>query len=214
MLGDVMRICARSGQLLGAAWLVALLLASCSRGSGATGGGAGQQAGGKLPTAPVDRVFLESGDCAAADPVGAYREVDCSDTAATARVLSRLYGLLPASPTPTPAAVARPGNRCPENTDFVLTISAGRPQGYACMRALDSPHPGDPGGGGGPRTIVGDCVYASRQGEVKETRCDGAAKHAPQFQLTAVAGRRSGCPPGTVLYVSIGPAGVGCARRF
>jgi hypothetical protein len=41
------------------------------------------------------------------------------------------------------------------------------PQGYACLRDLEPPHPGDPGGGGGPRGIPGDCLYgraAARSG--------------------------------------------------
>jgi hypothetical protein len=214
--GTAMRIYAFSGRLLGAVWLAALLLTACTPASGGTDHTGGAT---KLPAGPSrttdDGVFLAKGECATADPVGAYRETGCSDPAATARVVSRLYGLLPASPTPSaPTAVARAGDRCPPNTDFVLTVSAGSPQGYACMRNLGPLHPGDPGAGGGPRTVTGDCVYTSREGEVRETSCDGSHKHRPQYRIVAVTGKRSGCPPGTALYVGLGPAGVGCARRL
>lgn len=206
-----MRIRAVSGQFLGAAWLAAILLAACTPAPSGTGSGAARQ-----PVSPSrstgDAVFLAKSECAAADPVGAYREVDCSDPAANARVTLRLYGLLP--PSPTPSALSRAGDRCAENTDFVLTVSAGRPQGYACMRNLGSPHPGDPGSGGGPRTITGDCVYTARAGQVRETACDGTRKNKPQYRITAIAQKRSGCPAGTALFVSLGPAGVGCARRL
>ncbi|WP_326770320.1 hypothetical protein OG978_17975 [Streptomyces sp. NBC_01591] len=56
---------------------------------------------------------------------------------------------------------------CSEHTDFVidaplsLALLEGTPasgEGYACMRNLKPPHPGDKGGGGGPRIEVGDCV--------------------------------------------------------
>ncbi|SNT02711.1 hypothetical protein [Actinacidiphila glaucinigra] len=202
-----------SGQLLGAAWLAAVLLAACSPGPGATGSGA---AGPDVSPATHDAVFLDRGDCAAGDRVGAYREVVCSDPGARARVVGRLYGLLPASPSPAPPAAARAGDRCPPTTDFLLTVTAARPQGYACMRNLTAPHPGDPGGGGGPRTIAGDCVYTSRKGRVKETPCDGSGPHAPQFRVVELARGRGSCPAGTVLYVGVGggPAGVGCARRL
>lgn len=206
-----MRNYAFSGPLLGAASLSAVLLVACTPGPGGTGSGAARPPG-SASRSTSDGVFLAGGECAAADPVGAYHEAGCSDPAASARVLSRLYGLLP--PSPTPSALARAGDRCPEDTDFVLTVSAGRPQGYACMRNLDAPHPGDPGAGGGPRTITGDCVYATRAGQVRETACDGTRRQKPQYLITAVAPKRSGCPDGTALFVSLGPAGVGCARRL
>ncbi|MDX2643076.1 hypothetical protein PV341_05705 [Streptomyces sp. PA03-1a] len=202
-----------SGQLLGAAWLVAVLLAACSPGAGGTGSSA---AGPDVPPATHAAVFLDQGECAAGDPVGSYREVACSDPGARARVVGRLYGLLPASPSPAPPPTTRAGDRCPPTTDFLLTVTAARPQGYACMRNLKAPHPGDPGGGGGPRTIAGDCLYSSRKGQVKETPYDGSGPHAPQFRVVELARERRSCPRGTALYVGVGggPAGVGCARRL
>jgi hypothetical protein len=83
------------------------------------------------------------------------------------------------------------------------------------MRNLESPHPGDPGGGGGPRTIVGDCVYGTGKGEVRETACDGSGEHAPQYEVTSAVARRAQCPPSTALYVQLGgTTPVGCARRL
>jgi hypothetical protein len=88
------------------------------------------------------------------------------------------------------------------------------------MRNLEPPHPGDPGGGGGPLTIAGDCVYRTQQGgpgeqgQVKETPCDSSGAHPPQFRITRVVERRGQCPGATALYVEVGGARpVGCAER-
>ncbi|MEU4093046.1 hypothetical protein [Streptomyces sp. NPDC026673] len=190
-----------------------MLLAACAPDAGGTGSRA---AGPAVPPATHDAVFLDREECAAGDLAGSYREVACSDPSARARVVTRLYGLLPASPSPAPPAATRVGDRCSPTADFLLTVTAARPQGYACMRNLQAPHPGDPGGGGGPRTIAGDCVYTSRKGQVKEARCDGSGPHAPQFRVVELARSRRSCPKGTALYVVVGagPAGVGCARRL
>src|SRR5690606_28988435 len=114
----------------------------------------------------------------------------------------------------------------PDTTDFVLHISEQRPssdedgdgavrRGYACMRNLQPPHPGDPGGGGGPRTIVGDCVYRLDDGKVRETACDGDGGHAPEFKVTKAVDDRSECPASTALYVRLGgERPVGCARAL
>ncbi len=81
------------------------------------------------------------------------------------------------------------------------------------MRNLAAPHPGDPGGGGGPRTIVGDCVYDSGDGQVRETSCDGRAEQKPEYEVTKAADRRTDCPVSTALYVQLGgEKPVGCAR--
>ena len=88
-----------------------------------------------------------------------FTEVPCTSERAAARV--------------SPATTARraDGPPCPATTDFVLHISEQRPPPTRtatgrCRRATpvcaicEPPHPGDPGGGGGPRTVVGDCVYS------------------------------------------------------
>lgn len=88
------------------------------------------------------------------------------------------------------------------------------PRGYACMRNLESPHPGDPGQGGGPLTVVGDCVYGSRDGEVRETACDGSDARKPEFEVGSAVARRGLCPDTTDLYVELGgEKPVGCARK-
>ncbi|MEV0476471.1 hypothetical protein AB0I50_42455, partial [Streptomyces prunicolor] len=84
---------------------------------------------------------------------------------------------------------------------------------HACMRNLEPPHPGDPGGGGGPRTIVGDCVYGSGSGQVRETACDGSGQRKPQYKVVKAVLRRASCPASTALYVQLGgEQPVGCAR--
>ncbi|MFG3258129.1 hypothetical protein [Streptomyces sp. NPDC048172] len=173
--------------------------------SGGRGGGAG---------ADDDRTFLARGECATGNRQR-VEEVGCDTERAAARVLARHEG--------SPAK----GPRCPERTDFVLHITerlpdadedgdGAVPRGYACMRSLEAPHPGDPGHGGGARTVVGDCVYtASRETEVRETPCaPRAGKRAPEFKVVRRVAERAACPADTALYVDLGGAKpVGCARR-
>lgn len=192
-------------------------LGACAPTQEVAGGAAGVGSADSAP-APGGGTFLAEGACAQSDPLDSYREVACSDPYAIARVTVRFRGLPPdASPgaraMSTPPTV-RAGNGCPETTDFVLTVSSGRSPGYACMRKLDGPHPGDPGAGGGPRTIVGDCVYSAAAGQVKETPCDGSSRNKPGYRVDAITSERARCPRGTSLFVSVGPAGTGCARRL
>ncbi|MFB9515910.1 hypothetical protein [Streptomyces purpureus] len=188
--------------------LLAALLAGCR---------AAPAPSGALATATASpqgygAVFLGPGDCGTRGPE--HREVPCASEKAAARVLSRYDG---------PAAR---GPDCPDRTDFVLHVSELRPavdedgdgavpRGYACMRNLEPPHPGDPGGGGGPHTLVGDCLYTSRKGQVKETACDGSGGKRPQYEVVAAVPGRERCPASTALYVSLGGRQpVGCARRM
>ncbi|GAA4919101.1 hypothetical protein ACFPM3_00080 [Streptomyces coeruleoprunus] len=151
-------------------------------------------------------VFLGVGECGTRGPV--FREVSCGSEKAAARVLGRYAG----------RPVGRP--LCPAVTDYVLhiTLDAAAPgdrRGYACMRNLEPPHPGDPGGGGGPHTVVGDCLDGSRGGQVRETACDGSGERPPEFQVVAAVEHRSRCPAGTDLYVRLGgERAVGCAHRL
>ncbi|GHB09210.1 MULTISPECIES: hypothetical protein [Streptomyces] len=158
-------------------------------------------------------VFLGVDECSS---FGTTRvtEVPCTGERAAARVIARYDG--------------RPedGPLCPPTTDFVLHISPQRagggeagdvaiPRGYACMRKLEPPHPGDPGGGGGPRTVPGDCVYRAGRGQVRETACDGSGRSEPEYRVTRAVRDRAECPPSTALYVEIGGSlPVGCARRL
>ncbi|MGC3001311.1 hypothetical protein ACPF8X_23815, partial [Streptomyces sp. G35A] len=156
-------------------------------------------------------VFLAVDECSSFGRTS-FTEVSCASERAAARVVARHDGTV------------RDGPRCPATTDFVLHISEQRPssdedgdgavpRGYACMRNLQPPHPGDPGGGGGPRTIVGDCVYGLGDGKVRETACDGGGGHAPQYEVTKAVDTRSDCPASTALYVRLGGTSpVGCAR--
>ncbi|WP_217208287.1 hypothetical protein [Streptomyces sp. AC550_RSS872] len=165
------------------------------------------------PTRPAGygAVFLGVDECSSFGTTS-FTEVPCAGERAAARVVSRHDGRVGDGPL------------CPGTTDFVLHISeqsrgsdedgdGAVPQGYACMRNLTGPHPGDPGGGGGPRTIVGDCVYSSGDGQVRETSCDGKAERKPQYKVTKAVDKRAGCPLSTALYVQLGgEKPVGCAR--
>ncbi|WP_435861419.1 hypothetical protein [Streptomyces tauricus] len=156
-------------------------------------------------------VFLGIDECSSFGRES-FTEVPCTSERAAARVIARYDGR------------AGEGQPCPATTDFVLHISEQKPsadedgdgavpQGYACMRNLEPPHPGDPGGGGGPRTIVGDCVYSAGAGEVRETACDSTAEKNPEYKVTEAVERRSDCPASAELYVQLGgPRPVGCAR--
>ncbi|MFC7305418.1 hypothetical protein ACFQVC_14450 [Streptomyces monticola] len=189
----------RAGALL----LLAALgtLTSCQKSPAPGDGRLGEEA---VSVAPSDfgATFLAVDECSSRG--GEFTEVACTSEKAQARVLARHDGTQSRGP------------RCPDITDFVLHISESRPaaeRGYACMRNLEAPHPGDPGGGGGPRTLVGDCLYDSQAGEVRETPCDGSGEHPPRYRVTSAVTARSGCPPETSLYVRLGGARpVGCAR--
>ncbi|MEV6834328.1 hypothetical protein AB0N17_07390 [Streptomyces sp. NPDC051133] len=163
-------------------------------------------------TAGYGAEFLGVGECSSFGTTS-FTEVPCASERAAARVVARYDG------------TATDGPLCPATTDFVLHISAQAgaadedgdgaiPQGYACMRNLEPPHPGDPGAGGGPRTVPGDCVYDSGAGQVRETACDGSGGHRPQYRITEAARTRTDCPASTALYVQLGGREpVGCARR-
>ncbi|MGY1500622.1 hypothetical protein ACW4TU_29275 [Streptomyces sp. QTS52] len=198
---------------------------------GSTGGSAGGSAGdssegtasgaadgtavGRRPASPrptgYGTVFLSIDECSSFG-ITSFTEVPCTSERAAARVVARYDGRVTNGPS------------CPATTDFVLHISEQRPaadedgdgtvpQGYACMRNLQAPHPGDPGGGGGPRTIVGDCVYSAGRGEVRETACDGKGEKKPEYRVTEAVTKRVNCPSSTALYVQLGgERPVGCAK--
>ncbi|CAL9462482.1 hypothetical protein [Streptomyces sp. enrichment culture] len=199
------------GAVLGAV-LCVFLLTGCQGPSG-RGEVADSPAAGVRPPG-YGEVFLAVGECSSfgtADPT----EVPCDSERAAARVVAREDGR------------ASHGPPCPATTDFVLHISERRPsadedgdgavpRGYACMRRLRPPHPGDPGGGGGPRTIVGDCVREIGDGRVRETACGGGGGpgRGPRFKVVQAVADRAGCPASTRLYVRLGGGErpVGCAR--
>ncbi|WP_229925593.1 hypothetical protein [Streptomyces longispororuber] len=209
--GAAMRATGATAACGGALLAAALLLTGC-QGSGAS------RAASEKPVRTVgpvgtSGVFLGADACASR---GRERvtEVPCGSERAAARVIARHAGRVGEGPA------------CPARTDFVLHISQARPaadedgdgevpRGYACMRNLEPPHPGDPGGGGGPRTVAGDCVYGSGRGEVRETACDGSGRRRPEYRVAAVVRARAACAPGTDLYVAVGGTRpVGCAVRL
>ncbi len=189
--------------------LLAALLTGCRQTSGAAEPGAPP---GGTPTRPSGHgaVFLGVGECSSFGTTS-FTEVPCTGERAAARVIARHDG----GPDDGPL--------CPPATDFVLHIGAQPavggegviPRGYACMRNLQPPHPGDPGGGGGPRTVVGDCVHGAGRGAVRETACDGSGKRKPEYQVVRAVRSRAQCPASTALYVRLGgEEPVGCARRL
>ncbi|MER7574417.1 hypothetical protein [Streptomyces sp. NPDC126514] len=157
-------------------------------------------------------VFLGVDECSSFGTTS-FTEVPCGGERAAARVAARHDGAVGDGPP------------CPATTDFVLHISeqspsdedgdGAVPRGYACMRNLAPPHPGDPGAGGGPRTVVGDCVYDSGGRQVRETSCDGKGEKKPGYKVVEAVGNRAACPPSTALYVQLGGTRpVGCARSL
>ncbi|MFE9684075.1 hypothetical protein [Streptomyces sp. NPDC006285] len=213
---------ASAGVLCALLVLVAAALAGCQGSAGSDDDGARETTAAPGPTraSGYGVVFLGIDECSSFGRES-FTEVPCTGERAAARVVARHDGRVGAGPP------------CPATTDFVLHISEQKPsadedgdgavpQGYACMRNLEPPHPGDPGGGGGPRTIVGDCVYGAGTGEVRETPCDkgdgsaggdGRNVRAPEYKVASAVEKRSGCPASTELYVELGgPKPVGCAR--
>lgn len=196
-----------AGALMTAALTVAGL-SGCQTSSDAGGERPGQGGRSARPSG-YGAEFLAVDECSSTGTTS-FTEVPCTSEGAAARVIARHDGAL------------EQGRPCPATTDFVLNISESTPaadgdkavaQGYACMRNLEPPHPGDPGGGGGPLTIVGDCVYGAGGGEVRETACDGRGAHAPEYKVTSAVAQRSQCPESTALYVQLGgDKPVGCAR--
>lgn len=120
-------------------------------------------------------LYLAENECAAPEPgqKDVYRKVPCGDPKAVARVTYRMESgkAWPFSAT-----------SCSETTDFVIDVpislamlegTRATGEGYACMRNLKPPHPGDPGGGGGPRIEVGDCVHSGpkKNDTIEEVAC-------------------------------------------
>ncbi|WP_425833461.1 hypothetical protein [Streptomyces fractus] len=182
-----------------------LALAGCQGSPGSSGDRPSSRA-----SSGYGAVFLAEDECSSRGHAS-FNEVPCRSERAVARVLARHDGETSEGPA------------CPARTDFVLHISENRPaadengdgsvdRGYACMRNLDPPHPGDPGAGGGPRTIVGDCVTAAGKGQVRETACGGTGGTGPRYRVIKAVPSRSACPPSTSLYVTLGGSRpVGCA---
>ncbi|MDJ1133349.1 hypothetical protein [Streptomyces iconiensis] len=198
----------------GCAMVFALAANGCAGSAGSGGGTGGSAHATASAPATGPGAFLARGECGTRNRQR-VEEVPCQGERAAAKVIARHEG------------TRANGPRCPARTDYVLHISERRPasddsgdagvtRGYACMRALEAPHPGDPGGGGGPLTVVGDCVYTTgRDSEVKETPCDAVpGRHPPEFRVDRRVTERDRCPPDTDLYIDLGGTRpVGCAYR-
>jgi hypothetical protein len=154
---------------------------------------------------------LNVADCLAqpesASTGGSWREVACDDPVAIASATA-----VESLPGGVAGAMAEP--ECPAGTDYALRATDFRPVGrdvswsFVCARNLEPPHPGDPGGGGGPDIVAGDCVHTTANlGTVKEARCDGKGKLKPTHKVTMVA--TAICPPGNDVSVKVGRAQFG-----
>ncbi|MCP3820821.1 hypothetical protein NLX86_22805 [Streptomyces sp. A3M-1-3] len=179
-----------------AAALLAVALTGCSGGDGAGARGSAQDtpsaslsaAPSPTPTEPYtddDQVLLAKDDCyGPAGTAGEFAQVvetACDDPEAYGRVLKRSEEELTLTSIPD----------CPDPTDQVMGITYGKEKvsvteevagplhyvtyavghGYACVRNLKAPHPGDRGGGG-MEIRVGDCLENTATG-YKEIACDG-----------------------------------------
>ncbi|MFB7914812.1 hypothetical protein [Streptomyces sp. NPDC056061] len=149
--------------------LALALLTGCGKATGSHSDATGGESGSPTAAPPSPSVnpsygalYLDDNECAAPEKgkKDVYREVPCKSPEAVAQVTLRLES---GNATPFSATV------CAENTDFVIDVPVSlallentqpHGEGYACMRNLKPPHPGDPGGGGGPRIQVGDCVHS------------------------------------------------------
>ncbi|MEE6260642.1 hypothetical protein [Plantactinospora sonchi] len=156
---------------------------------------------------PVDN-YLGLSDCVAPTVPdasdGTWREVACDDPAAVASVTQVENGGAGLA-----GAFADPD--CPTGTDHAIRVISGRLAGragshlFACVRNLKPPHPGDPGQGGGPDIVVGDCVYSEAHlAKVEETPCDGSGDLVPTHRVTLVT--TAICPPGSAATFTIGRA--------
>jgi hypothetical protein len=173
--------------------LIVVGVAAVLAASGCTGGSPAD----REPAPADDR--LDVSDCVVQDSAAAaWREVACDDPGALASVTKVEFGGAGVA-----GALAEPD--CPAGTDHALraTDLPGVRFTFACARNLKPPHPGDPGEGGGPDIVVGDCVYSqSNLAKVEEVRCDGAGGSRPTHRVTLVT--VAACPPPSALTIDVG----------
>jgi hypothetical protein len=144
-----------------------------------------------------------------------FQAVACTDPHAISRIVAL-------GATPDVLGNLKGDSGCPDDTDQIFKSGDGIQNGpLACARNLTGPHPGDPGGGGGPKIIVGDCVEVSPGGganlsNVWELPCDWKDGHFGK--VVARPATPAECPADTTIsrlpaidgaLVCIGQAGDG-----
>ncbi|MFD5629584.1 hypothetical protein [Streptomyces sp. NPDC127072] len=197
-----------------------------STGTG-TGTGTPSSSPPESPYNDSDTVLMAEGDCygsVTGSAPGRVEEVACDDPDAIGKVLKR------AEERTTQNTYID----CPGPTDDVLGISdAGGPElagprdyaqyvngvGYACVRNLRAPHPGDPGGGG-MEIRVGDCLWTSGPADqYEEVPCEGET--LPDVRIVGQPDPDGNCPREDDIQLTedsiLDVAGLGgptyCARR-
>ena len=131
--------------------------------------------------------------------------------------------------SPRATTARRRTGRCARRrTDFVLHLSEDRPppvgsdgtaageipQGYACMRNLEPPHPGDPGAAAGPARSSGTACTRRAAARSARPPATAPARRSPEYRVAA--GGESTAPSALrsrPCYVTLGGSEpVGCAR--
>ncbi|MGW2046450.1 hypothetical protein ACWCPF_14865 [Streptomyces sp. NPDC001858] len=147
-----------------------------------------------------DNVLMAKGDCygpPTEDQEGNAVELPCDDPEAIGKVLKRV----------TERIGANSYADCPDSSDDVLGITGEAPWeiagsrdyvkyaggvGYACVRNLKAPHPGEPGGGG-MEVEIGDCLEASDTAEkYQEVPCKGEV--VPDVKVVDMTDLDGKCP--------------------
>lgn len=179
------------------------------------------------PYSDSDTVLMAKGDCygwVTDNAPGRAEEMACDDSDAVGKVIKR------AKEKTTQDTYID----CPDPTDDVLGISdASGPElagsrdyaqyvtgvGYACVRNLKAPHPGD-AGGGGMEIRVGDCLWTEGPvDQYEEVPCEG--EKLPDLKIVGDLDLYGNCPRADDIQVSeesfLDIAGLGgptyCARR-
>ena len=125
------------------------------------------------------------------DTVATSNRVDCDDEKAKAKVLKVTQE------RESPFALrVRNEPECPKGADGVTDVKIAESSDTvrACVRNLKSPHPGDPGAGGG-LVGPGDCVSDGPMSKGHERPCSGSKWYG---KVIARADSEEGCPAGTM----------------
>ncbi|MEV6011439.1 hypothetical protein AB0M29_32070 [Streptomyces sp. NPDC051976] len=167
--------------------------------------------------APLTNASFPKGSCVAEDPTDTTgstnpTQVDCSSPLAVAKVLSREpFDLVAVTSCPKASETA---DKLVQVTRLGTGKNASKLEYAAlCLRNLGAPHPGDPGQGGGPNIVKGDCLVEHKNvmslttgsaTSTVETACSATGYAAPNYQVigmgtqTIVKGAKSiPCPKGT-----------------